>query len=519
MENGRQHNDTYGIFSNEEILSSIEDTPNTSREQFIDDYSMEVVNEIYGYEPEVDTTDAQDTELETIKEDHEQTRLQKVRNKLGSVATKMGEKFRRPRTKKELAKRIGSYGIAFGVVVASAVLMDEIQKSNPDILSQIGSYFGESNNTTTLPVEVESAGYTTAERTIAVGGAGDKTSEGFKSILGNIHAEAISYPASIAPSGEETMRESIDAAIPKVSEIFREAEYNPDTDYSVHGYSLGSVAVSEGANAYTESGGEIHDNVSIDLYGSPLVENTGVFSGESATTVTEAMDTAGIVHDTELPQGADTHSFKTDFWSNAGDAPVTSQVSMFAGFASDGHNVPNEGYNAVLTGETEMSNGGVSHSYEHIEGPQNPILRTAEAHTDFSAEANPALTEFVDAVAPIGEVGSPDIPQIETYDVIDTGAAAIDEALVNHNHAPVAEQFVDNTGVENIAPFVEPVVEHLNQPIDLGFANTPEVIGVIEQVQEAGVHIPNGFDVQAEVNGVVEQVQELGFQDFQIPQW
>lgn len=366
----------------------------------------------------------------------------------------------------------------------------------------------------TTEVETHSIEYGASVHDFIVGGNGDPTGEGARMALGGMQGDTIAYPASIAPAGPETMRDSIDQAIPELTKILGEAEANHDEQYNFHGYSLGSVTVAEAANEYVDNGGEINGNVDIKLYGSPLVENTGAFSGGTVETITEVLDEAEIVYDTELPQGADTHSFKTDFWSNAGNAPATSQISMFTGFASDGHHVPIEGQNAVLTGETEMSNGGTSYSYEHIEGPQNPVLRTAEEHVPgFVAEEHPDLTNFVDAVAPIGEVGSPDIPQIDTYEVIDTGAAAIDEAVGVHNLPPVhAEQFVDNVGVENIAPIVEPIVQELNQPIDLSPLNTPEVAEVVRQVQEVSSHLPENFDIGAEVNNIADQAQNFGIE-------
>lgn len=367
-----------------------------------------------------------------------------------------------------------------------------------------------SNPTPGVIQEVE---FSPSDNSFIVGGNGDPTSEGARAALGGIPGETIKYPASISPAGPETMRDSIDAAMPKMFDVFGQAEANFTEQYDIHGYSLGSVTVAEAANDYLANGGEINGNVDINLYGTPLVENTGAFSGGTVDTITDVLDGAEIVYDTQLPQNADVHSFKTDFWSNAGSAPVTSQVSMLAGFGSDGHNVPIDGQNAILSETNVMSNGGTAYSYDHIEGPQNPLLRTVEQHTPFVAEEHPDLTNFVDAIAPIGEVGSNDIPQIQTVEVIESGAAAVDEAAAYHGLAPInAEQFVDSIGAETIAPYVDPYVQQLNQPADLSQFNTPEVTQAVQQVQEIASHIPAGFDLGAEVANVTQQAQNFGIQ-------
>lgn len=493
------------------------------------DYLKFVERSLPGYNPETksyefdDVEDMPDGEAEAAElaeartkefaQVEKESRFRRLKRGLGSFATRMmeGRESREARRKNEtFRKKLGRGAIlaALGTGAAVATVaglneyaqayMPEAHAQFTDFLAQ--SDFFSSGLETTSPV-IQEVEIDPAVESYVIGGNGDPTSQGAKHALGDMGAHAIEYPASIAPAGDVTMQESISTALPEMFNVFGQAESNPSVDYEVSGYSLGSVVAAESANDYVEAGGEINGNVDINLYGTPLVENTGAFDSGSVEGIPDLLDAVGIVYDTELPEGADAHAFKNDFWANAGgDTPKTTQISQFAAFSVDGHAVPVEGVNAVLTGETEMSNGGVAHSYEHMHGEQHALVRAAEAHTPFVADYSPQTTEFIETIAPIGEVGSPDIPQIDTYAAVETGAAAIDEALAQNGFGPVhAEAFVDGVGVENVAPVVQPVVDYLNQPLDLSPLNSPVVADIITGVQDSGI------DIQGHINHFIGQ--------------
>lgn len=409
------------------------------------------------------------------------------------------------RVKTRLPKMIGAVAV---VLAASSVAAYQYPERAERVVQAIDDFGSDTQEG--IEKTVKSLPFIPEKVNMLMGGLGDGGGGGMNWLMrGETQGEPteiITYPGAVLPNanqGGHTFDESIEIGAQNAKSAI-DTKLDAGAKVDVHAYSGGTVASGKAIDRIiAENGGALPENLDVTYYGSPNSPISGFFNTELGEKLAPYAEKLGFTIEKKEPQpGAEYAAYDSDFWANVGDKNKLSQLDKLAGLFIDGHNKPSEEAinNDDLTTTHEV-NGETVHSVKH-EGTQTQVLRGAERAGAYVSEKADA---FGQAIAPHGEVGMPS-PEIDSEEVVRTGAALIDEAATFNNLPnPGLEEWTQNNDIAPITEAIEPVIDYLEQPVnvpeeilepiaDVVSSVTPEQIGqaenFVQQVQQGAPYIP-----------------------------
>lgn len=252
---------------------------------------------------------------------------------------------------------------------------------------------------------------------IMIGGHMDGQSRGIDAMYGgalkdNPNKVLIDYPAGMAPipGGTATWNESIKAGAGNIVDEAL-ASGNPG-DVHIFGHSEGSTAAIEAANQL----GDMGYDPELTITGSPDTGVSGFFYDPLAQAGKPLFDSLDI--DTapkDIPSGSTVYGKPGDFWANSGGrAPQTQAGQVLGTFFGGTHAYSPE----------ELTNPANT-SFVGDDGVEYVTVKDDLSGYGHAAQANgfawsPQAENFVDSIAPEGEIGKP-APAIDMNKAIQTG--------------------------------------------------------------------------------------------------
>lgn len=409
------------------------------------------------------------------------------------------------RVKTRLPKMIGAVAV---VLAASSVAAYQYPERAERVVQAIDDFGSDTQEG--IEKTVKSLPFIPEKVNMLMGGLGDGGGGGMNWLMrGETQGEPteiITYPGAVLPNanqGGHTFDESIEIGAQNAKNAI-DAKLDAGANVDVHAYSGGTVASGKAIDRIiAENGGALPENLDVTYYGSPNSPISGFFNTNLGEKLAPYAKKIGITIEKKEPQpGAEYAAYNTDFWANAGDKNWAAQLSKGIGLFHQGHDkVPEDVLNNKERTFTHEVNGETVHSVKH-EGTQTPALRVAEhmgAHVSEKGDA------FAQAIAPNGEVGMPS-PEIDSEEVVRTGAALIDEAATFNNLPnPGLEEWTQKNDITPITEAIEPVIDYLEEPVhvpeeilepiaEVVSSVTPEQIGqaenFVQQVQQGAPYIP-----------------------------